>query len=53
MRSAASELRRQTFAGFAADEQARLIDALLAVKGNLTRLDASEAGNASRHRGRA
>ena len=53
MRAAAAELRREAFAGLSAEARERLIDCLLSVKGNLTRLDASEAGNASRHRRRA
>ena len=53
MRAAAAELRREAFVGLSADERERLIDCLLEVKGNLTRLDAAEAGNASRHRRRA
>lgn len=53
MRAAAAELRREAFAGLSADEREHLIDCLLEVKGNLTRLDAAEAGNASRHRRRA
>ena len=53
MRAAAAELRREAFVGLSAEERERLIDCLLEVKGNLTRLDAAEAGNASRHRRRA
>ena len=53
MRAAAAELRREAFAGLSAEERERLIDCLLEVKINLSRLDASEAGNASRHRRRA
>ena len=53
MRAAAAELRREAFAGLSAEEWECLIDCLLEVKINLSRLDASEAGNASRHRRRA
>jgi len=53
MRAAAAELRREAFLGLSAEEREQLIDCLLEVKGNLTRLDAAEAGNASRHRRRA
>ena len=53
MRAAAAELRREAFAGLSAEKREHLIDCLLEVKSNLTRLDAAEAGNASRHRRRA
>jgi DNA-binding MarR family transcriptional regulator len=53
MRAAAGELRREALAGLTAQERDRLIDCLLSVKENLTKLDAAEAGNASRHRRRA
>ncbi len=53
MRAAAAELRREAFAGLSAQEREHLIDCLLDVKENLTRLDAAEASNASRHRRRA
>jgi len=53
MRAAAAELRREAFAGLTGAEREHLIDCLLSVKENLTRLDAAEAGNASRHRRRA
>jgi DNA-binding MarR family transcriptional regulator len=53
MRAAAAELRREAFSGLSAQEREQLLDCLLEVKENLTRLDASEAGNASRHRRRA
>jgi DNA-binding MarR family transcriptional regulator len=53
MRAAAAELRREAFAGLSGPEREHLIDCLLSVKENLTRLDAAEAGNASRHRRRA
>jgi DNA-binding MarR family transcriptional regulator len=53
MRAAAAELRREAFSGLTAQEREQLVDCLLEVKENLTRLDASEAGNASRHRRRA
>jgi MarR family transcriptional regulator, transcriptional regulator for hemolysin len=53
MRAAAADLRREAFAGLSAQERERLIDCLLEVKENLSRLDAGEAVNASRHRRRA
>ncbi len=53
MRAAAADLRREAFSGLSAQEREQLVDCLLEVKENLTRLDASEAGNASRHRRRA
>jgi MarR family transcriptional regulator, transcriptional regulator for hemolysin len=53
MRAAAADLRREAFAGLSAQEREHLIDCLLDVKENLTRLDAAEASNASRHRRRA
>ncbi|MEO8628725.1 MAG: MarR family transcriptional regulator [Betaproteobacteria bacterium] len=53
MRTAAAQLRRDAFAQLTAQQQEHLIDSLLAVKTSLTRLDASQAINASRHRRRA
>ena len=53
MRAAAADLRREAFAGLSAQEREHLIDCLLDLKENLTRLDAAEASNASRHRRRA
>jgi DNA-binding MarR family transcriptional regulator len=53
MRAAAADLRREAFAGLSGPEREQLIDCLLSVKENLTRLDATEASNASRHRRRA
>ena len=53
MRAASADLRREAFAGLSAQEREHLIDCLLDVKENLTRLDAAEASNASRHRRRA
>jgi DNA-binding MarR family transcriptional regulator len=53
MRAAAADLRREAFAGLTGAQREQLIDCLLEVKENLTRLDAGEASNASRHRRRA
>jgi hypothetical protein len=53
MRAAAAELRREAFAGLSAEERERLIDCLLEVKVNLTRLATSEPANGSRQRRRA
>jgi MarR family transcriptional regulator, transcriptional regulator for hemolysin len=48
MRAAAAELRREALAGLSATEQTQFVDALLAIKANLTRLDNGAAGNGTR-----
>lgn len=48
MRAAAADLRREALAGLSAEEQARFVDALLAIKANLARLDNGAAGNGNR-----
>lgn len=48
MRAAAADLRREALAGLSTEEQARFVDALLAIKANLARLDNGTAGNGSR-----
>jgi DNA-binding MarR family transcriptional regulator len=52
MRSAAAELRRDALAGLSAEDQSRFVDTLLAVKGNLARLDNGGNGNGGRRRTR-
>jgi DNA-binding MarR family transcriptional regulator len=52
MRAAAAELRRDALAGLSAEDQSRFVDALLAVKGNLARLDNGGNGNGARRRSR-
>ena len=45
MRTAAAEVRREAISGLSAAQQEQFVDALLAIKGNLSRLDASRADN--------
>jgi len=45
MRAAAAELRRDALAGLSAEDQTRFVDALLAVKTNLSRQDNGAVGN--------
>jgi MarR family transcriptional regulator for hemolysin len=45
MRAAAAELRRDALAGVSTEDQKRFVDALLAVKANLSRMDNGAAGN--------
>jgi len=53
MRSAAAELRRDALAGLSAEDQTRFVDALLAIKANLSRPENGTNGNgiARRKRG--
>jgi MarR family transcriptional regulator for hemolysin len=52
MRAAAAELRRDALAGLSAEDQRRFVDALLAVKANLSRMDNGAAGNGGARRRR-
>jgi len=52
MRAAAAELRRDALSGLAADDQARFVDALLAIKANLGRADNGTDGNGAARRKR-
>ncbi len=52
MRAAAAELRRDALAGLSAEDQRRFVDALLAVKANLSRMDNGAAGNGGARRKR-
>jgi DNA-binding MarR family transcriptional regulator len=52
MRAAAAELRRDALAGLSAEDQARFVDALLAVKSNLSRPDYGPNGNGAARRKR-
>ncbi len=52
MRAAAADLRRDALAGLSAEEQARFVDALLAIKANLSRADNGTDGNGSTRRKR-
>ena len=45
MRAAAAELRRDALSGISAEDQSRFVDALLAVKANLSRTDNGANGN--------
>jgi DNA-binding MarR family transcriptional regulator len=45
MRAAAAELRRDALAGLSASAQSQFVDALLAIKANLSRADAGANGN--------
>jgi len=45
MRAAAAELRRDALAGLSAEDQTRFVDALLAIKANLSRSDNGTNGN--------
>ena len=52
MRAAAAELRRDALSGLAADDQTRFVDALLAIKANLSRGDSGTDGNGAARRKR-
>jgi DNA-binding MarR family transcriptional regulator len=53
MRAAAAELRRDALTGISTEEQSRFVDALLAVKANLSRTDNGSAnGNGAARRKR-
>ena len=45
MRAAAAELRRDALSGISAEDQSRFVDALLAIKANLSRTDNGANGN--------
>jgi DNA-binding MarR family transcriptional regulator len=51
MRAAAAELRRDALAGLSTEDQARFVDALLAVKSNLSRPEAGAGGNGAGRNG--
>jgi DNA-binding MarR family transcriptional regulator len=53
MRSAAAELRRDALAGLSAEDQTRFVDALLAIKANLSRPENGTNGNGTARRRRA
>jgi len=52
MRAAAADLRRDALAGLSAEDQTRFVDALLAVKANLSRPDNGVNGNGAGRRKR-
>jgi MarR family transcriptional regulator for hemolysin len=52
MRSAAAEVRRDALAGLSASQQEQFVDALLAIKANLSRSDNGASGNSGRKRKR-
>ena len=52
MRAAAAELRRDALSGISAEDQSRFVDALLAVKANLSRPDNGTNGNGTARRKR-
>jgi len=52
MRAAAADLRRDALAGLSAEDQTRFVDALLAIKANLSRPDNGANGNGSARRKR-
>jgi MarR family transcriptional regulator for hemolysin len=52
MRAAAAELRRDALSGISAEDQSRFVDALLAVKANLSRTDNGGNGNGAARRKR-
>jgi MarR family transcriptional regulator, transcriptional regulator for hemolysin len=52
MRAAAAELRRDALSGISAEDQSRFVDALLAVKANLSRTDNGTNGNGTARRKR-
>ena len=52
MRAAAADLRRDALAGLSAEDQARFVDALLAIKANLGRPDNGTSGNGTARRKR-
>ena len=52
MRAAAAELRRDALAGLSGEDQTRFVDALLAIKSNLSRPDNGTNGNGAARRKR-
>jgi MarR family transcriptional regulator for hemolysin len=52
MRAAAAEVRRDALAGLSASQQEQFVDALLAIKANLSRSDNGASGNSGRKRKR-
>ena len=48
MRAAAAEVRRDALSGLSASQQEQFVDALLAMKANLSRPDNGAAGNGAR-----
>lgn len=48
MRAAAAEVRRESMAGLSATRQTQFVDALLAIKANLSRADNGANGNGTR-----
>ena len=48
MRSAAAEMRRDALSGLSASQQEQFVDALLAIKGNLSKQDNGANGNGAR-----
>jgi MarR family transcriptional regulator for hemolysin len=52
MRAAAVEVRRDALAGLSASRQEQFVDALLAIKANLSRSDNGASGNSGRKRKR-
>jgi DNA-binding MarR family transcriptional regulator len=52
MRAAAADLRRDALAGLSAEDQTRFVDALLAIKANLSRPDDGTNGNGAARRKR-
>jgi MarR family transcriptional regulator, transcriptional regulator for hemolysin len=52
MRAAAADLRRDALAGLSGEDQTRFVDALLAIKANLSRPDNGANGNGSARRKR-
>ena len=48
MRSAAAEMRRDALSGLSASQQEQFVDALLAIKGNLSKQDSGANGNGVR-----
>jgi MarR family transcriptional regulator, transcriptional regulator for hemolysin len=52
MRTAAAELRRDALTGLSVDDQGRFVDALLAIKANLSRPDNGTNGNGTAKRKR-
>lgn len=48
MRSAAAEVRRDALSGLSASQQEQFVDALLAIKGNLSKQDSGANGNGVR-----
>ena len=52
MRAAAADLRRDALAGLSGEDQTRFVDALLAIKANLSRPDNGSNGNGTTRRKR-